>query len=179
MHYAEDEIIPRFTGLSPCESERFSGNLWSHVVASTFLLQVHSLKEEMLTKCKNTFCDFPMNFLILRIIYAYRHNQHWTVYVSMLQLQIFFSVHVTVVDPVSPLDSELTFKDHYLGRSDMWRLENCLISSCVYVGKKVEILQKVSWCQVIPRLTFHSKICPILFLMYYIKHGIFPWHKAP
>ena len=143
MHYAEDEIIPRFTGLSPCESERFSGNLWSHVVASTFLLQVHSLKEEMLTKCKNTFCDFPMNFLILRIIYAYRHNQHWTVYVSMLQLQIFFSVHVTVVDPVSPLDSELTFKDHYLGRSDMWRLENCLISfHLVYMLEK-----KLKFCK--------------------------------
>ncbi|KAI6240862.1 DEP domain-containing protein 5 [Aphelenchoides fujianensis] len=34
------------------------------------------------------------------------------------------------------LDSiELTFKEYYLSRADMWHFRNCLIDSCVYVGK--------------------------------------------
>lgn len=39
------------------------------------------------------------------------------------------------------LDSiELTFKEHYFSRADMWRFRNCLIDSCVYVGKREEWL---------------------------------------
>lgn len=60
-----------------------------------------------------------------------------------------------MVDPASAaLDSvELTFKDQYLGRSDMWRLKNCLTGSCVYVGKKLEFCSKSVRCQVrIPRI---------------------------
>jgi hypothetical protein len=68
----------------------------------------------------------------------------------MFQLQIFSTVHVIVVDPASAaLDSvELTFKDQYLGRSDMWRLKNCLIGSCLYIGKKLEFCSKSVRCQV-------------------------------
>lgn len=37
------------------------------------------------------------------------------------------------------LDSvELTFRDQYLGRSEMWRLRNSMINSCVYNNKKME-----------------------------------------
>uniref|UniRef100_A0A915D7E9 DEP domain-containing protein n=1 Tax=Ditylenchus dipsaci TaxID=166011 RepID=A0A915D7E9_9BILA len=39
------------------------------------------------------------------------------------------------------LDSiELTFKEHYVSRADMWLFRNCLINSCVYIGKKEEWL---------------------------------------
>uniref|UniRef100_A0A1I8BY24 DEP domain-containing protein n=1 Tax=Meloidogyne hapla TaxID=6305 RepID=A0A1I8BY24_MELHA len=39
------------------------------------------------------------------------------------------------------LDSlELTFKEYYVSRADMWRIRNCLVDSCVYVGKKEEWL---------------------------------------
>nr|XP_006824338.1 PREDICTED: DEP domain-containing protein 5-like [Saccoglossus kowalevskii] len=33
---------------------------------------------------------------------------------------------------------ELTFKDQYISRSDMWRLKNSLVDSCVYITRKVE-----------------------------------------
>lgn len=70
--------------------------------------------------------------------------------VSMFQLQIFVSVCVKVVDPTSvALDSlELTFKDQYLGRSDMWRLKDNLTGSCVYTNKKIEFCHKSVRCQV-------------------------------
>ena len=69
----------------------------------------------------------------------------------MFQLQIFVGVRVLVVDPqTAALDSlELTFKDQYLGRSDMWRLKNSLIGSCVYNGKKIEFCHKSVRCQVL------------------------------
>jgi len=70
--------------------------------------------------------------------------------VSMFQLQIFADVCVTVVDPSSvALDSlELTFKEQYLGRSDMWRLKDHLTGSCVYTNKKIEFCHKSVRCQV-------------------------------
>ena len=70
--------------------------------------------------------------------------------VSMFQLQIFVGVRFNVIDPATAaLDSvELTFKDQYLGRSDMWRLKNCLVGSCVYTNKKLEFCQKSVRCQV-------------------------------
>ena len=76
--------------------------------------------------------------------------------VSMFQLQIFFGVRVNVVNPDSAaLDSvELTFKDQYLGRSDMWWLKNGLIASCVYVGKKLEFCNKSVRCQVSEDICF-------------------------
>ena len=123
------------------------------VVGSRVLLQVHSLKEEMQTKGKNTFFLFPQVSNTIHGIFMFTDTiSNEQSIVSMFQLQIFFGVRVTVVDPVSAaLDSvELTFKDQYLGRSDMWRLKNCLIGSCVYVGKKLEFCNKSVRCQVIP-----------------------------
>ncbi|MCP9258530.1 hypothetical protein DINM_001561 [Dirofilaria immitis] len=35
---------------------------------------------------------------------------------------------------------EITIKEHYISRSDMWRYRTCLIDTCAYVGKKVEWL---------------------------------------
>lgn len=45
-------------------------------------------------------------------------------------LQIFKNVIVRLVNPSDvALDSiELTFKDQYMGRSEMWRLKNSLVS---------------------------------------------------
>lgn len=70
--------------------------------------------------------------------------------VTMFQLQIFAAVRVNVVNPeLVALDSlELTFKDQYLGRSDMWRMKNSLIGSCVYMGKKLDSCHKSVHCKV-------------------------------
>ncbi|KAI5636291.1 vacuolar membrane-associated protein iml1 domain-containing protein [Phthorimaea operculella] len=47
------------------------------------------------------------------------------------------------------LDSvELTFKDQYMGRSEMWRLKNHLVSTCVYLNKKIEYCGGAIRCQV-------------------------------
>ena len=47
------------------------------------------------------------------------------------------------------LDSvELTFKDQYMGRSEMWRVKNNLVGSCVFVNKKIEFSQGTLRCQV-------------------------------
>ncbi|KAJ3248229.1 vacuolar membrane-associated protein iml1 [Chytriomyces hyalinus] len=35
---------------------------------------------------------------------------------------------------------ELSFKDQYIARSDMWRLKLALINKCVYTGKKIQTL---------------------------------------
>uniref|UniRef100_A0A1I7VY37 DEP domain-containing protein n=1 Tax=Loa loa TaxID=7209 RepID=A0A1I7VY37_LOALO len=35
---------------------------------------------------------------------------------------------------------EITIKERYVSRSDMWRFRNCLIDTCAYIGKKVEWL---------------------------------------
>ncbi|XP_033102141.1 GATOR complex protein DEPDC5-like [Anneissia japonica] len=34
---------------------------------------------------------------------------------------------------------ELLFKDQYVSRGDMWRLKKCMMSTCAYISKKVEI----------------------------------------
>lgn len=48
---------------------------------------------------------------------------------SMFQLRTFADVYMNIVDPDDiALDSiELTFKDQYMGRSEMWRLKNSLV----------------------------------------------------
>ncbi|KAF7723038.1 vacuolar membrane-associated protein iml1 [Apophysomyces ossiformis] len=48
-------------------------------------------------------------------------------------------VYVELIDPSAvALDHvELSFKDQYLGRSDMWRLQQSLSGTCVYVEKKI------------------------------------------
>lgn len=58
----------------------------------------------------------------------------------MFQLRAYSDVTVNIVRPESViLDTvEFTFKDQYLGRSEMWRLKNSLMDTCVYNNKKME-----------------------------------------
>lgn len=47
------------------------------------------------------------------------------------------------------LDSvEITFKDQYMGRSEMWRLKEHLLNSCVFLNKKIEFCKGDIRCQV-------------------------------
>lgn len=62
---------------------------------------------------------------------------------SMFQLRTFGDVYMNVVNPDDvSLDSvELTFKDQYTGRSEMWRLKNSLVKYLHFLRKKLhEIL---------------------------------------
>uniref|UniRef100_A0A3B5B1W8 DEP domain containing 5, GATOR1 subcomplex subunit n=1 Tax=Stegastes partitus TaxID=144197 RepID=A0A3B5B1W8_9TELE len=56
------------------------------------------------------------------------------------KLRAYQDVTVNIVDPKDvTLDLvELTFKDQYIGRGDMWRLKKSLVSTCAYVTQKVE-----------------------------------------
>ncbi|KAF7279176.1 hypothetical protein GWI33_007586 [Rhynchophorus ferrugineus] len=69
---------------------------------------------------------------------------------SSFSLQTFKTVNVRLVNPSTvALDSiELTFKDQYMGRSEMWRLKNSLINTCVYMNKKLEFCGGTVRCQV-------------------------------
>ncbi|KAM9329765.1 GATOR1 complex protein DEPDC5-like [Gastrophryne carolinensis] len=59
---------------------------------------------------------------------------------QVFRLRPYQDVYVNVVDPKDvTLDLvELTFKDQYIGRGDMWRLKKSLVSSCAYITQKVE-----------------------------------------
>ncbi|XP_060048727.1 GATOR1 complex protein DEPDC5 isoform X2 [Erinaceus europaeus] len=59
---------------------------------------------------------------------------------QVFRLRPYQDVYVNVVDPkdVSLDLVELTFKDQYIGRGDMWRLKKSLVSTCAYVTQKVE-----------------------------------------
>ncbi|XP_066466130.1 GATOR1 complex protein DEPDC5 [Tiliqua scincoides] len=59
---------------------------------------------------------------------------------QVFRLRPYQDVHVNVVDPKDvTLDLvELTFKDQYIGRGDMWRLKKSLVGTCAYVTQKVE-----------------------------------------
>ncbi|KAL3269605.1 hypothetical protein HHI36_008669 [Cryptolaemus montrouzieri] len=65
-------------------------------------------------------------------------------------LKIYKTVSVKIVNPADvALDSiELTFKDQYMGRSEMWRLKNHLTNTCMYMNKKIEFCGGVIRCQV-------------------------------
>ncbi|XP_012282674.1 GATOR complex protein DEPDC5 isoform X2 [Orussus abietinus] len=69
---------------------------------------------------------------------------------SMFQLRTFADVYMNIVNPDDvALDSvELTFKDQYMGRSEMWRLKNSLVNTCVYLNKKIEFCGGSIRCQV-------------------------------
>ncbi|XP_072515735.1 GATOR1 complex protein DEPDC5 isoform X6 [Salminus brasiliensis] len=56
------------------------------------------------------------------------------------KLRAYQDVIINIVDPKDvTLDLvELTFKDQYIGRGDMWRLKKSLVSTCAYVTQKVE-----------------------------------------
>ncbi|XP_030847065.1 GATOR complex protein DEPDC5-like [Strongylocentrotus purpuratus] len=61
---------------------------------------------------------------------------------SLFQLRAYQTVQVRRVEPDSQdvaLDLvELVFKDQYVSRSDMWRLKNSLVKSCLHIQQKVE-----------------------------------------
>ncbi|XP_070618566.1 GATOR1 complex protein DEPDC5 isoform X6 [Erythrolamprus reginae] len=59
---------------------------------------------------------------------------------QVFRLRPYQDVHVNVVDPKDvTLDLvELTFKDQYIGRGDMWRLKKSLVATCAYITQKVE-----------------------------------------
>ncbi|XP_063000132.1 GATOR1 complex protein DEPDC5 isoform X2 [Elgaria multicarinata webbii] len=59
---------------------------------------------------------------------------------QVFRLRPYQDVHVNVVDPkeVSLDLVELTFKDQYIGRGDMWRLKKSLVGTCAYITQKVE-----------------------------------------
>ncbi|XP_024945563.1 GATOR complex protein DEPDC5 isoform X2 [Cephus cinctus] len=69
---------------------------------------------------------------------------------TMFQLRTFADVYMNIVNPADvSLDSvELTFKDQYMGRSEMWRLKNSLVNTCVYLNKKIEFCGGSIRCQV-------------------------------
>ncbi|KAG5345319.1 DEPD5 protein, partial [Acromyrmex heyeri] len=69
---------------------------------------------------------------------------------SMFQLRTFADVYMNIVNPDDvALDSiELTFKEQYMGRSEMWRLKNSLVKTCVYINKKIEFCGGSIRCQV-------------------------------
>ncbi|XP_062814922.1 GATOR1 complex protein DEPDC5-like isoform X1 [Anolis carolinensis] len=60
---------------------------------------------------------------------------------QVFRLRPYQDVHVNVIDPKDvTLDLvELTFKDQYIGRGDMWRLKKSLVGTCAYVTQKVEL----------------------------------------
>ncbi|CAL4061728.1 unnamed protein product, partial [Meganyctiphanes norvegica] len=66
------------------------------------------------------------------------------------QLRSYKDVIVKKVHPknVSLEMMEITFKDQYLGRSDMWRLKKGLVNSVVYLNKKIEFCNGSIRCQV-------------------------------
>lgn len=119
---------------------------------SRLLLQVHVLKDEMQTKGGNKNSIKMVKIPNLNLLYYYFPDTISVEQsiVSLFQMQIFVGVCVNVVNPdlVALNSLELTFKDQYLGRSDMWRMKNCLIGSCVYTNKKLEFCHKSVRCQV-------------------------------
>uniref|UniRef100_A0A6A7FW12 DEP domain-containing protein 5-like n=4 Tax=Hirondellea gigas TaxID=1518452 RepID=A0A6A7FW12_9CRUS len=65
-----------------------------------------------------------------------------------LQTYQYVSVTKVVPEKVSLQLLELTFKDQYLNRSDMWRFSQSLMSTVVYKNKTVEFCSQTVRCQV-------------------------------
>ncbi|TMW64455.1 hypothetical protein Poli38472_013077 [Pythium oligandrum] len=57
-------------------------------------------------------------------------------------LEAFYEVVVQKVDPrdITADFLELTFKDQFLSRADLWRFKVAMFGKCVYVGKNMEML---------------------------------------
>lgn len=68
---------------------------------------------------------------------------------QLFNLRTYADVYIKLVDPVTvALDSvEITFKDQYMGRSEMWRLKQHLTQTAVYVNKKIEYCEGSIRCQ--------------------------------
>ncbi|XP_017135355.1 GATOR complex protein Iml1 isoform X9 [Drosophila miranda] len=66
------------------------------------------------------------------------------------KLRPYSNVVMRIVNPADvALDSiEITFKDQYMGRSEMWRLKTYLTDTCVYVNKKIDYNDMQIRCQV-------------------------------
>ncbi|XP_068246692.1 GATOR complex protein Iml1 isoform X2 [Palaemon carinicauda] len=79
---------------------------------------------------------------------------------SNFQLRNYKDVIVRKVDPkaVALELVELTFKDQYLSRSDMWRLKTNLVNSVVYINKKVEFCAGIVRCQVYEMWALGEKV---------------------
>ncbi|KAH8232733.1 hypothetical protein KR038_002054 [Drosophila bunnanda] len=69
---------------------------------------------------------------------------------TAFNLRFYTNVVMRIVDPADvALDSiEITFKDQYMGRSEMWRLKTYLTDTCVYVNKKIDYNDMQIRCQV-------------------------------
>ncbi|XP_055688137.1 GATOR complex protein Iml1 isoform X3 [Lutzomyia longipalpis] len=69
---------------------------------------------------------------------------------TTFNLRIYADIVIHRVDPDAvALDSvEITFKDQYMGRSEMWRLKSHLVNTCVYINKKIEYCEGSIRCQV-------------------------------
>ncbi|XP_039486618.1 GATOR complex protein Iml1 isoform X6 [Drosophila santomea] len=66
------------------------------------------------------------------------------------KMRSYSNVVMRIVNPADvALDSiEITFKDQYMGRSEMWRLKTYLTDTCVYVNKKIDYNDMQIRCQV-------------------------------
>ncbi|XP_030380275.1 GATOR complex protein Iml1 isoform X3 [Scaptodrosophila lebanonensis] len=69
---------------------------------------------------------------------------------AQFKMRPFSTVVMRIVNPADvALDSiEITFKDQYMGRSEMWRLKTYLTNTCVYVNKKIDYNDMQIRCQV-------------------------------
>jgi hypothetical protein len=61
---------------------------------------------------------------------------------TAFQLRTYADVIMNIVNPENvALDSvELTFKDQYMGRSEMWRLKNSLVRDIMYLKNHIVYL---------------------------------------
>ncbi|XP_017127014.1 GATOR complex protein Iml1 isoform X5 [Drosophila elegans] len=69
---------------------------------------------------------------------------------NAFKMRQYSNVVMRIVNPADvALDSiEITFKDQYMGRSEMWRLKTYLTDTCVYVNKKIDYNDMQIRCQV-------------------------------
>ena len=58
---------------------------------------------------------------------------------STFQLRAYLDVYLNRIEPSDvTLDMvEIIFKDQYMSRSDLWRLQRSLVDTCVYMGNKL------------------------------------------
>ncbi|XP_023034077.1 GATOR complex protein Iml1 isoform X3 [Drosophila willistoni] len=69
---------------------------------------------------------------------------------NAFKMRPYSNVVMRIVNPADvALDSiEITFKEQYMGRSEMWRLKAHLTNTCVYVNKKIDYNDLQIRCQV-------------------------------
>ncbi|KRG07622.1 GATOR complex protein Iml1 isoform X3 [Drosophila mojavensis] len=69
---------------------------------------------------------------------------------TAFKMRSYSNVVMRIVNPADvALDSiEITFKEQYMGRSEMWRLKTYLTNTCVYANKKIDYNDMQIRCQV-------------------------------